>query len=73
MEVAFMAPSSDRVEINLAAIPVRGFGGACLVVTALICAAILPQTRWFMAAGIAAGVLFGISMIVIRQRRQRVQ
>ena len=68
-----MAPLPGRVEINIASIPVKGFGGACLVLAALICAAILPQTRWFMAAGIAAGVVFGTAMIVIRRRQQRVK
>jgi hypothetical protein len=63
-----MASLPARVEINLAAIPVKGFGGGCLVAASLICAAVLPETRWFIAAGVAVGVLFGVSMILIRRR-----
>ena len=63
-----MASVPARVDINIAAIPVRGFGGACLVAASLVCAAVLPETRWFMAAGTATGVLFGALMILIRRR-----
>ena len=63
-----MASLPARVDINIAAIPVRGFGGACLVAASLVCAAVLPETRWFMAAGTATGVLFGALMILIRRR-----
>ena len=66
-----MVPLPASVDINLAAIPVRGFGGACLVLASLISAAVLPETRWFMAAGILTGVLFGTSMIVIRRLWER--
>lgn len=66
-----MASLPARVDINLAAIPVRGFGGACLVAASLVCAAVLPETRWFMAAGTATGVLFGTLMIVMRRRSER--
>jgi hypothetical protein len=55
-----------RMEINIAAIPVRGFGGFCIVVASLICASSLPAARWFMLAGIAAGVVFGIARIAMR-------
>ena len=58
------------VEINIAAVPVRGFGGACLVLASLICAAVLPETRWFMAAAVATGTAYGALMIVIRRRRE---
>jgi membrane protease YdiL (CAAX protease family) len=55
-----------RMEINIAAIPVRGFGGFCILVASLICAASLPPARWFMLAGIAAGVVFGVARIATR-------
>jgi hypothetical protein len=75
MEAA-MAPFPARVEINLAAIPVRGFGGACLVLSSIICAAVLPETRWFMAVSSVAGVVTGALMILIHrgdavERRRR--
>ncbi len=54
-----------RMDINIAAIPVRGFGGFCVVVASLICAASLPAVRWFMIAGIAAGVVFGVARIAM--------
>jgi hypothetical protein len=66
-----MASVPTSVDINIAAVPVRGFGGACLVLSSLICAAVLPETRWFMAAGTASGVLLGALMIVIRRRQER--
>lgn len=55
-----------KVEINLAAIPVTGFGGMCMVIASLVCAIALPPTRWFMLAAIAAGVVFGVAMILCR-------
>lgn len=66
-----MVPLPRTVEINIAAIPVRGFGGACLVLTSLICAAVLPETRVFMGAATATGVLCGALMIAIRRRHER--
>ena len=62
-----MAELPRKVEINLAAIRVAGFGGLCMVIASLACAAALPQTRWFMLAGISAGVLFGVVRIVLRR------
>jgi hypothetical protein len=56
-----------KVEINLAAIPVSGFGGMCMVIASLVCAASLTQTRWFMIAGLATGVVFGCAMIWLRR------
>ena len=63
-----MVPLRRTVEINIAAVPVRGFGGACLVVASLICAAVLPETRWFMAAAITAGMGLGALMIAMRRQ-----
>jgi len=40
------------------------------VVASLVCAASLTQTRWFMIAGIATGVVFGCAMILIRRTRE---
>ena len=62
-----MAALPGRVEINIAAVPVRGFGGACLVLASIICSAVLPETRWFMAASVTTGALAGALMIVIRR------
>jgi hypothetical protein len=59
------------VDINIAAVAVRGFGGACLVLASLICAAVLPETRVFMAAATATGALWGALMIAIRRRGER--
>ena len=56
-----------KVEINLAAIPVTGFGGMCMVIASLACAVALPPTRWFMIAAIAAGIVFGGAMILIKR------
>lgn len=61
-----MAELPRKVDINLAAIPVRGFGGMCMVVTSVVCAASLPQTRWFMLAALVAGIVFGGAMILLR-------
>jgi hypothetical protein len=66
-----MTPFPARLEINLAAIPVRGFGGACLVLASIIGSAVLPETRWFMTASAATGVLAGLLMIVARRGFER--
>jgi hypothetical protein len=63
-----MTSLPQTIEINLAAIPVRGFGGACLVLASFICASVLPETRWFMVLAGAAGTAFGGAMILIRRR-----
>ena len=62
-----MTSLPGKVEINLAAIPVAGFGGLCLVVASLVCAVALPPTRWFMLAAIASGIVFGVALILIRR------
>ena len=66
-----MAELPRKVEINIASIRVAGFGGLCMVVASLLCAVSLPQTRWFILAGIAAGTLFGVARIVSRRDRTR--
>jgi hypothetical protein len=62
-----MATLPNTVQINIAAVPVRGFGGACLVLASLICATVLPETRWFMVTALATGAGFGAVMIAIRR------
>ena len=62
-----MAQLPRKVEINIASIPVAGFGGACMVVASIICAAALPQTRWFMLAALVAGIMCGAAMIFMRR------
>ena len=66
-----MTSLPGKVEINLAAIPVTGFGGLCLVVASLVCAVALPPTRWFMLAAIAFGIVFGVALILIRRAGER--
>jgi hypothetical protein len=66
-----MALLPSRVEINIAAVPVRGFGGVCLVAASIVCSAVLPETRWFMTASVTAGVLVGVLMIAIHRGRER--
>jgi hypothetical protein len=61
-----MTQLPGKLDINIAAVPVRGFGGFCMVVASLICAASLAPTRSFMLAGIAVGIVFGVARIVMR-------
>jgi hypothetical protein len=60
-----MTQLPGRLDINIAAIPVKGFGGFCMMVASLICAVSLAPTRWFMLAGIAVGVVFGVGRIAM--------
>ncbi len=64
-----MGQLPHKVEINIAAIPVRGFGGLCLVIVSLVATATIPATRWFMLAGIVTGIAVAVGLIWKRRRR----
>jgi hypothetical protein len=57
------------VQINIAAVPIKGFGGMCVVLASLVCAAILPETRWFMLSAAATGAMFGALLIALGHAR----
>ena len=67
-----MAQLSQKVEINIAAIPVSGFGGMCMVIVSLVAAAAIPATRWFMLAALVSGIVFGVGLIWTRHGGRRV-
>jgi hypothetical protein len=66
-----MAELPRKVEINIAAIPVAGFGGACMVIASLVCSVALPQTRWFMLLAVVVGLVLGAAMICLRRPHDR--
>ena len=62
-----MAQLPLTIGINIASVPVRGFGGMCMVVASVVCAATLPETRWFMFSAVAVGAVWGTLLIAIRR------
>lgn len=58
-------------QINISAIPVAGIGGIGMLAGAVIMAWALPEARWLLFAGGAAGALLGAILILMRSRTSR--
>jgi len=55
--------------VNLTASPVMGIGGLGLLALAILVTIVSSQAWWMVAAGVLAGVLFGLALVLIRRRR----
>jgi hypothetical protein len=67
--VAATATAAPRRAVNLSASPVAGIGGLTVAVLLILMTMVMPQAWWFVAAAIAAGVMFGVVLIAIRRTR----
>lgn len=59
------------VKINFASVQVIGWPGLSLVAIAVAIAFEFPQTRWLLLLGLAAGIVFAVTLIFLRRRRVR--
>src|SRR6266850_7383409 len=57
------------VTTNLAAVRVEGLAGIPLLALVIVIAIVLPEARWLLVSGVAAGALAGAAMILVRRRR----
>ena len=60
---------TPRKSVNITGSPVAGVGGLTLAVLVVLMTIVMPQAWWFVAAAIAAGVVFGVVLIAIRRAR----
>src|SRR2546426_6972041 len=57
------------VTTNLASVRVEGLAGLPLLALVIVIAIVLPEARWLLVSGVAAGALAGAIMIFVRRRR----
>jgi len=57
------------VTTNLASVRVEGLAGIPLLALVIVIAIVLPEARWLLVSGVAAGALAGAIMIFVRRRR----
>ena len=61
--------TSPPKSINLAASPVVGIGGLGLLALGVLVTIVSPQAWWMVVAGVLAGALLGVALVLIRKRR----
>src|SRR2546422_6457547 len=57
------------VTTSLASVRVEGLAGIPLLALVIVIAIVLPEARWLLVSGVAAGALAGAIMIFVRRRR----
>jgi len=68
LEIVEGGCTSPRKTVNLTASPIAGIGGLGLVVLAFLVTIVSPQAWWIVLAGVLAGVLLGLALLLIRRR-----
>jgi hypothetical protein len=61
--------TSRPKSVNLTASPVVGIGGLGLLALAVLVTIVSPQAWWVVLAGVLAGGLLGIVLVLVRRRR----
>jgi hypothetical protein len=69
META-MDDRSERLSINMSAIPVAGIGGLGMLALVVIMAIAFPVARWLLFGGLAGGLLVALALVLGRRKHR---